>query len=107
MFRAAATIENPVTGDRIVFRRTAAETGGESVVVETYVRPGGAVATAHIHPGQDENFEVLDGRLGRRVGGESLELGPGGSAAVPAGTVHKFWNAGDEEVRFVARSGPR
>jgi mannose-6-phosphate isomerase-like protein (cupin superfamily) len=106
LFRAGDTIENPVTGERIVFRQTAAETGGESVVVETHVKPGGAVATAHIHPGQDERFRVLDGRLGLRVGGESLELGPGESATVPAGTVHKFWNAGDEEARFVAEVRP-
>jgi quercetin dioxygenase-like cupin family protein len=106
MFRAGDTIENPVTGERIVFRQTAAETGGECVVVETHVQPGGFVATAHIHPGQDERFEVLDGRLSMQAGGKSLELDPGESITVSAGTVHKFWNAGDEEVRFVAEVRP-
>lgn len=106
MFRAGDTIENPVTGERLVFRQTAAETGGAYVVVETHVQPGGFVATAHIHPGQDERFEVLEGRLSMRADGESLELGPGESITVSAGTVHKFWNAGDEEVRFVAEVRP-
>jgi len=106
LFRAGDTIENPVTGERIVFRQTATETGGEAVVVETHVKPGGAVATAHFHPGQDERFRVLDGRLGLRVGGESLELGPGESATVPAGTVHKFWNAGTRRRASWPRSTP-
>jgi quercetin dioxygenase-like cupin family protein len=99
-------IENPVTGERIVFVRTGADTGGESVVVETFVQPGGAVATAHLHPHQEERFEVLRGTVGFRAGGETHELGPGESIVVPAGTTHRFWNAGDEEAHFVCEVRP-
>jgi hypothetical protein len=35
MIRAGDSIENPVTGERIVFRQTSHETGGEAVVIET------------------------------------------------------------------------
>ena len=54
MFHAGDVIENPVTGERITFIQTAAETNGEFVIVETVVQPGGAVATKHIHPHQEE-----------------------------------------------------
>ena len=47
MFHAGDTIENPITGERIVFLQTAAETNGELVVVETFVQAGGSVA-AHV-----------------------------------------------------------
>lgn len=106
MFRAGDTIENPVTGERVVFLKTAAETGGEAVVVETYVRPGGFVAARHVHPHQDEHFRVVSGTVGFRAGRERLELGAGESVTVPAGTPHKFWNASDVEARFVCEVRP-
>ena len=49
-------IENPVTGERLVFRKTSRETNGEAVVLETFVKPSGFVAAAHVHPFQEERF---------------------------------------------------
>jgi quercetin dioxygenase-like cupin family protein len=106
MFRAGDTIENPITGERIVFVQTATETDGEAVVVETHLKPGAFVAAAHVHPHQEERFHVLSGTVGFRAGGSKLELGPGGRVTVPAGTPHKFWNAGDDEARFVCEVRP-
>ncbi|MGH2910539.1 MAG: cupin domain-containing protein, partial [Solirubrobacteraceae bacterium] len=70
------------------------------------VRPGGSVAAAHVHPHQTERFEVLEGDLGLRVGAESLVAGPGEVATVRPGTAHRFWNAGDSEVRFLCDVRP-
>ena len=100
MFRAGDVIENPVTGERITFIRTAAESDGELVIVEAAVQPGGAVATKHIHPAQEERFEVLAGSVGFEVGRETLTAEPGACLAVPPGTPHKFWNDGPVEARF-------
>ena len=47
MIRSGDRLENPVTGEVLIFRRTSADTDGESVLVETIVRPGGFVAAAH------------------------------------------------------------
>jgi hypothetical protein len=52
MIRTGDTIENPITGERMTFRKTSADTGGEAVVVEVVVQPNGAVAAAHVHPSQ-------------------------------------------------------
>ena len=106
MFHAGDQIENPVTGERLVFHVTSAETNGERVVFETIVQPGGFVAAAHIHPFQTEHFEVLAGTLGMKRGKEQVELRPGDSVLVEPGTAHKFWNAGDGEVRFVCTVTP-
>jgi mannose-6-phosphate isomerase-like protein (cupin superfamily) len=100
MIQAGSTIENPVTGERIVFVETSRDTNGEAVVFETCVRPDGFVAAAHVHPKQEELFRVLTGTLGLEVGGEEIVTGPGETVTIPAGTPHRFWNAGAEEARF-------
>jgi quercetin dioxygenase-like cupin family protein len=106
MIRAGETIENPVTGERLVFRKTSRETNGEAVVVEGFVKPNGVVAATHVHPYQEERFQVLRGSMGFRVGRERVVAGPGQRLAVPAGTAHKFWNAGDDEAHFVCEVRP-
>jgi quercetin dioxygenase-like cupin family protein len=106
MIRAGDTIENPVTGERIVFHKTSRETSGEAVVIECFVQPDGYVAAAHVHPSQEERFQVLRGSVGFRVGRETFVAGPGERVTVPAGTKHKFWNAGDEEAHFACEVRP-
>jgi mannose-6-phosphate isomerase-like protein (cupin superfamily) len=106
MIRAGDTIENPVTGERLVFHRTSAETHGEAVVVECILQPNAAVAAAHVHPFQEERFEVLRGAVGFRVGRTKTLAGPGRRLTVPAGTAHRFWNAGEEEASFVCEIRP-
>ena len=106
MIRAGDTIENPVTGERIVFRQTSHETGGEAVVIETYVQPKGFVASTHVHPSQEERFEVLAGTVGFKIGGKKRSAGPGERITVPAGTPHRFWNAGEGVAHFVCEVRP-
>jgi hypothetical protein len=70
------------------------------------VKPNGFVAAAHVHPHQEERFQVLKGSVGFRRGREKLVAGPGERLTVPAGTPHKFWNEGDEEAHFVCEIRP-
>jgi quercetin dioxygenase-like cupin family protein len=100
MIHAGDVIENPVTGERIVFHKSSRETNGEAVVFETFVQPDGFVAAAHVHPKQEERFEVVSGRLGLKMGGDKIVAGPGEAVSISAGTPHRFWNAGEDEVRF-------
>ena len=106
MIQAGDVIENPVTGERLVFRKTSRETNGEAVELETFVKPDGFVAAAHVHPHQEERFHILRGTLGFRLGREKIVAGPGQRVTVPAGTAHKFWNAGDDEAHFVCEVRP-
>ena len=106
MIRTGDTIENPITGERITFLATSADTNGEAVVIETVVQPDGFVAAAHVHPIQSERFTVAAGTLGLQVGRKNLTLGPGDVAAVEPGTAHRFWNADEDEVRFVCEVRP-
>ena len=106
MIRKGDRLENPITGEVLIFHRTSRETDGESVLVETIVRPDGFVAAAHVHPFQSERFEILEGLLGIRVGRKELLAGPGDVATVAPGTPHRFWNAGDGEARFLCEVRP-
>ena len=106
MIRAGDSIHNPVTGERIVFRQTSADTNGEAVVIETYVEPHGFVAAAHVHPSQEERFQVLRGTVGFKIGRTEQVAGPGTRVTVPAGTPHRFWNAGDEELTLTGEVFP-
>ncbi len=106
MIRTGDRLENPVTGEVLTFHRTSRDTGGDAVLIETLVRPGGFVAEAHVHPFQTERFEVLEGRLGLRVGGDERTAEPGDVATVEPGTPHRFWNAGDGDVRFMCEVSP-
>ena len=98
-------LENPVTGEVLIFHETAAQTGGELVRVETLVEPDGFVAAAHVHPAQTERFEVLEGTVAFRIGGETLIAGPGDVAVVSPGTPHRFWTRGPARLASSARSG--
>jgi quercetin dioxygenase-like cupin family protein len=106
VIRAGDTIENPVTGEQLVFRKTSAETNGEAVVLECFVRPTGFVAATHVHPSQEERFEVLEGEIGFKIDGEEIIARAGDRITVPAGASHRFWNAGAEEAHFVCEVRP-
>jgi len=81
---AGQIIENPVTGERITFRRTAADTAGELLELDLELAPGGKVPGAHRHPKQEERFEVLSGRLELRLGLRRIVAEAGEVVTVPA-----------------------
>jgi len=93
------TIENPVSGERITFLQTARDTGGEKLEIELELSPDGHVPGAHVHPEQEERFQILEGTMKFRMGMRKIVAGPGETVVVPAGRVHKFANGGVEPVR--------
>jgi len=106
MIQRGQSITNHVTGETLVFRTTSGDTNGESVVVEAFVTPDGAVAAAHVHPSQEESFEIVAGELEFRVGRKKRVARPGVRVLVPAGTPHRFRNVGGETAHFVCEVSP-
>ena len=86
-------ITNPITGERIVFQRTTDETGGECLLMDVELRPGGIIAGApHRHP-FEERFHVTDGRLVGWIAGEgTFSHIAGDKFVVPADTDHLVMN---------------
>jgi quercetin dioxygenase-like cupin family protein len=99
MAYAGQVIENPVSGERITFRETAAETGGKLLAIDLELSPDGHVPGMHVHPIQEERFEVTEGMIRFKLGGKKVTAHPGDVVVVPAGVRHKFANAGDEGAR--------
>jgi len=87
-------LDNPVSGERFIFSQTAAGTGGELLAVEFVVAPDGHVPGGHVHPVQEERFEVVSGAMRFNKGRKTVLAGPGDTLIVPPGTYHRFANAG-------------
>jgi quercetin dioxygenase-like cupin family protein len=99
MVRAGDFIENPVTGETMRFVLTGAETANELLRIEMVVRPGGFVASEHVHPHQTERFDITSGRITLRVEGEERLYAAGESITIPPGTPHVWWNSGTDDLR--------
>jgi len=93
------TLENPASGERITFRRTAAQTNGELVAIDLELPAGRRVpGPLHIHPEQEERFAVVHGTMRFRLGRRHVVAGPGEVVVVAAGERHDFANVGDTDA---------
>jgi mannose-6-phosphate isomerase-like protein (cupin superfamily) len=99
MAYAGQVIENPLSGERITFRKTAADTNGELLAIDLELSPDGHVPGMHVHPSQEERFEVIEGVMRFKRGREKVIATPGDIVVVPPGVRHKFANAGEERAR--------
>ena len=106
MSKAGDVLENPITGERAVARVGTEDSGGELLVADVFVRPGGAVAGEHVHPVIEETFTVVSGRVGFRLDGREAIAQPGERLHVPAGVAHDWWNAGEEEAHILVEIKP-
>ena len=91
-------VRNGVTGERVRFIRTSAETGGELLVMEDHWTRPGHVVPRHVHPGIEERWTVIQGTVGYTVDGVETIAGPGDSVVAPAGVPHSARDAGNGEV---------
>ena len=101
MSRAGDVYENPVTGERVVVRVGTEESGGDLLVADLYVRPGGAVAGEHVHTRIEEWFTVRKGRVGFRLDGRESIARHNERLHAPVGIAHDWWNAGEEEEAHI------
>ena len=93
------TFENGA-GETLIFLGVENTPEGARINITGSARPG-AGPPMHVHHLQDEIVQVEAGRVGYQVlGQEARFAGPGETVAWPAGTPHKWWNAGDTEARL-------
>jgi mannose-6-phosphate isomerase-like protein (cupin superfamily) len=85
---------NAPAGERVIFRKHAADTGGRLIQFDLVLTKVGGRPPPHIHLHQTESFVVRSGALRVMVADEERVLGEGQEALIPAGTVHRWWNAG-------------
>src|SRR4051812_43195773 len=108
MPRPNQRIVNPITGERIVFRRTTRETDGQCLLFEVELRPGGVIAGAPHHHPHEERFHVTQGRLAGWIAGQgTLSKVTGERFTVPSGVDHFICNGalGTTRASVEARPG--
>ncbi len=106
MPRAGQEIHGP-GGYRLRLIRTAAETGGALLEMEASYAEAGWLPPAHLHPAQDERFEVLDGSIRTIIAGTERSYGAGERFEVPAGTPHQVTSEGPARMRWEVRPALR
>jgi quercetin dioxygenase-like cupin family protein len=99
-------IENPVSGERITFRRTSADTNGELLEFDIELTPDGHVPGMHVHPAQEERFEVLGGSVRFQKGLRRVTATAGDTVVVEPGKAHKFENVGGESATMRVQVRP-
>ena len=100
MARAGDEVENPATGERVVFVRTAADTAGELLEMENSWTRADHATAPHVHPGMEETWEILAGRARFLIGGEESVAEPGDVVVAPPGVPHQAWNESGGETRL-------
>jgi quercetin dioxygenase-like cupin family protein len=71
----------------------------EALEVEATYAPGGSAPPPHLHPAQDERFEVLAGEVHVKLAGQERTLRTGDVLEIPRETAHQMWNPGAEPAR--------
>jgi quercetin dioxygenase-like cupin family protein len=106
MVRTGDELVNPVSGERIVFLQTAADTGGRLLEMDDFWTRPGHRTLEHIHPEMQERWEVIAGRVCFRVAGVERIAGPGEVVIAPAGVPHMAWTLGAAPVHLRIQMRP-
>jgi mannose-6-phosphate isomerase-like protein (cupin superfamily) len=98
MATAGQAFENPLTGERMVFRKTAHDTNGTLLEIEFFIKPhSGKGLGAHIHPSFDERFEIITGSACYMIGHDECFAAAGDVVVLPKAIAHVHpWNVGDD-----------
>lgn len=96
MSDATTPAQRTVTRDPVHRARYRFEPDGENVWVEAWLEPGG-VLPPHLHPRQEERWEVLEGEVRLLLGDVKRVVTPAdGVQLVRPGTKHALWSTGAE-----------
>ena len=106
MSKPVVIMEKPVTGEWTVARIGTAESGGELLEDDLYVRPGGAVVDEHVNPIIEEAFTIVRGQFGFRIAGHESIAELNKRLVVTPGVAHDWWNAGEEEAHVIVEIRP-
>lgn len=99
------TIHNPDAQNTVTFRKMSHETDGEYTLLEIDLSPGGG-NSLHYHERFSETFTAVKGITGVEVDGEEYFLDENESIKAEAGAIHRFFNSGDESVKFEVKIEP-
>jgi mannose-6-phosphate isomerase-like protein (cupin superfamily) len=93
-------------GETLTFLGVHEDERGPYLHVRNVVQPGYG-PPMHVHHRQDEGLTVERGTIGyQRKGEQARTAGPGETVVFRAGEIHRFWNAGEDELVCDGWIGP-
>lgn len=66
------------------------DTGGRYALAKVVIPKGVGEPPPHTHTREDESYYILEGEFAFRIGGETVEAGPGDYVWLPRGVEHGF-----------------
>ena len=91
---------------RMEFVVTSAESDGELHQMRVTYQPQSDLPPSHIHPAQDETFEILDGEVEFILDGVTRTFAAPAVVEVPSGTVHQLHNVSDRPATVLWSTRP-
>lgn len=91
-------LSNKLTGQDIHFLKTANDTNGELLEMETIYHSRSTEPPMHYHPLQEEYFTILSGELTVRIRGKLQALKAGEQLHIAPNTSHAMWNASNHKT---------
>lgn len=101
----ALVLQNRHTGERLALRRLARD-GQVWLELKGTLPPRQQGPPLHVHYQETEEGKVIAGTLSALLDGRQIRVGTGETARFPAGSVHRWWNEGDETLVFEGVAKP-
>ncbi len=89
-------LEHRHTGEILRMRRVRDDQGQIMLTLDGSLPPGSSGPPLHLHFNEREEIIVKAGTLGAQIGTDRVVVQAGGTAVLPAGVRHRWWNAGDD-----------
>ena len=106
MVQQGDKIENKRTGQRMVFMKTWAETNGTQLQMECFSPVTSAREPLHVHPYQENRFQILSGELRFEIDCTEQKARAGDIISIPKNVPHRFWNPGEVEAHYIQEFYP-
>jgi len=99
------TLNNRHTGEQLQLRRVVRD-GELCLELRGTLPPRQEGPPLHVHHMECEEGRVVAGTLSAEVDGRRFRVEAGGTALLPIGSAHRWWNDGDEILRFEGVTKP-
>lgn len=93
-------IENIRTGQRMIFLKTGTETNCTQLQIACFSPVTTAREPEHIHPYQENRFQLISGELTFCIKGKEQTARGGDMVSIPKNVPHYFYNSGTDEAHI-------
>jgi mannose-6-phosphate isomerase-like protein (cupin superfamily) len=106
MIKQGDKIVNARTGQIMIFLKTGAETNGEFLQIDCISPPTAVKEPEHIHPLQENKFEIISGSCTFNIEGKERLAKAGEVVTIPPKVRHHFWNSGEVDAHYIQEFRP-